>query len=583
MFKIWQDYLTSEYEILKNINFSTIPQESMKYYLLYGKIQSGKTGNIISICHASQLNGYSNIIIIPNNSEGYLQFRDRIEEYNDFYERYIDDKERIEKFNLCFAGNTCKKNIRKLRSILSNDVKGTVLSLGNHTELQILADNLSSDSKYNLIIDEADTAYKKDCTSFRPLFNILLDKSTRVFGVSATTFKLWFVEDRILTTNILVINPSLHYKGIKDFSYHYIPKENRSPKRSEIAMENDDYFDDYIIRFKNKPLYSLENGELHPHIILYRSSEVLNEHHYQTQDHILINYPEITSIVFNGDGIRLYSPVFRDNDELVIYNESLDKDVCYFMSKKLQLKYILEYLRINGGADAYRCIVIISGKLANRMISFVSNSYRWHLTNMYLLTGKKPSCDDLLQMCRLCGVYKYDKIPLELAGTESICRDLVLADSIQDKLMKNAQRYAESLQEYIISKEIVKSELPRRKLVKGIKYKLNITIITGITDKSKLRVIVLEKLTGTIEKLLYNAFIEVLNNMENIDGGNGWCNKCEVINELVGKYEFAKSNDQVNGNLNSIIKNKTRELTNETNGVLLMKYGHSWLIKYRNI
>lgn len=566
--EIFIENIKKEYNILNRINFRKIPKTT-KYFLLYGKIQSGKTGNIIAISHMLQIHNQTTVLIIPNNTEGYIQFRDRVKEYN---ERLNDE---IEGVNIAFVGHNTIKNNKKIHSILSNEINGVIIALGNHTELKILCEQLSEikDNKINLIIDEADTAYKENTTTFRPLFDTLLLYSIRVFGVSATTFKLWFVEDKIITPNVLIIEPSKYYKGIKDFSYHYIPKENRAPTRKEYAMENDLYFFDYLYDVKNRPLHQLTSGELHPHIILYRSSEILNVHHYQTQDLILLNYPDVTTITFNGDGIRIYSPIFEDKEELIINNDILQRESYYYYNNNIALKHVLEYLRINGGADVFRCIVIISGKLANRMISFVSSSYYWHLTNMYLLTGKRTSCDDLLQFSRLCGVYKYDNIKLEMAAHESVCRDLILADKMQNKLMIDAVGYNKKLNEYIKSKELLKSDIPKSKLVKGIKYKLNVTINPQMTDKHKLRVIEETKITGMIERQIYDAFIEVLER-------NKWYMKSDVINMIVERYDFAKNNDQVNGNLNSIIKTKTTEINEEKNGILLLKQSNNWLIKY---
>lgn len=582
----WIEHLKLEYPLLNNIKFRKNPR-TLKYYLLYGKIQSGKTSNIISICHLGQLYSQSNIIILPNNYEGYVQYKDRIQEYNLLYENFCRRKNisEIKPINLAFVGDSKKNNIKKIHSILSNKTNGTIISLGNYSELQILCDLFDKltdnkiKSSVNLIIDEADTAYKDESTNFRPLFDKLLNISNRVFSISATTFKLWFIENKILTSNILILTPNINYKGIKDFSYHYIPQDNKSPKRGEHAMDNDTYFSEYIEKFKDKPLYIIEDREFHPHIILYRSSEILNEHHYQTQDFLTFNHPEITTVVFNGDGIKIYSPSLIDKTRIIINNITLYNKDCYFTNQNVPLKHVLEYFRMNGGAELFRTIVIISGKLANRMISFVSSSYKWHLTNMYLLTGSKPSCDDLLQMCRLCGVYKYDKIPLEFAATETIAKDLILADSIQDKLMKDAKKYNKKLCKYIETKEINKLELPKRKLVKRINYKLNIIVKNELTDKYKLRIIIRNSINGDIETQLYYAFIDVLTKK----GRNIWHNKSDIVNDVIENYDFAKNSDQVNGNLNSIIKNKTEEIEEETNGILLMKREKNWLIKYKNI
>lgn len=593
----WFRHLVKEYPTLTMINFDRNPADEEKFYLLYGKIQSGKTGNIIALCHLSQINGYGNLVILPNNSEGYLQFKDRVGEYNSVYEDFCLENgiQIFHGIRLVFAGNTSQKNINLMRSVLANEIPGTIVTLGNAAELKLISDLLDEleemeiYSAFNVIVDEADTAYKKESTAFRPVFDKILDYSSRIIGVSATTFKLWFMEERVITTNVMVLRPNEYYRGIKDFSLHYIDDKNTSPKRSDHALVNDEYLDTYLKGIKKKPIYRFidqqtGNLETHPHILLYKSSEILNDHHLQIQEHVREHHSSWVSIVFNGDGIRLFSEKLLDVDEIIVNDITIRRKGKYYQSKEIQLKHILEYLRENGDAETYPHIIIISGKLANRMISFVSSSYRWHLTNMYMLANPKgkTSCDDLLQMCRLCGVYKYDKIPLEFASHKSVCNDLMLADKVQEKIIKSSSKYALKLKEYVEeTHEVDEEELPKRILVKNVKYKLNVVVNDSKkhekdeVDLSSTIYIDSSKIRGKVEKELYVAMAET------IKYKNQWIPKKNIINKIVENYGFANDRDQLNGNLNSMIRNKSVNTKDENRrGLLLRKIGDNWLVRH---
>ena len=71
---------------------------------------------------------------------------------------------------------------------------------------------------------------------------------------------------------------------------------------------------------------------------------------------------------------------------------------------KIDIPDALQYLKDNGGVKTFPRIIIISGILAGRCISYVSRDYDWHLTDMYYNASKTASIPDMIQSCgRLCG------------------------------------------------------------------------------------------------------------------------------------------------------------------------------------
>ena len=64
----------------------------------------------------------------------------------------------------------------------------------------------------------------------------------------------------------------------------------------------------------------------------------------------------------------------RSNGEHVTLSSTINSEIHSFAPKKYGVSHVLDYLRLNGGVEKFPNIIIISGYLAGRSISFTSGS-----------------------------------------------------------------------------------------------------------------------------------------------------------------------------------------------------------------
>lgn len=534
-----------------------------KVYLIYGRIQSGKTSSIIALSHLSNYYNINNIIILPNITEGYLQLKTRINEYNKQIQNNI---------TTLFVGDKSSQNDIKKFFEKDNKESSTIVALGNYKELEFLNNILKDSYKpYVLSIDEADLSYKSTDTKYQSQYSFLSQKAKKVINVTATSFKLWFCEENLYTPNIIKIPENKNYKGIDSFSYKYIPEDSdcRPPKRKERALDTDDYFTNYLIKKGEEKEFVLKNDETHPHIVLYRCSEILNKHHTQILEDLMEKDDVVNKwsiIVYNGNGLLVYSKQLTSRINILGEKSVYKKSVHKF--SRICLKDLLEWMRTNN-KYSFSHILVVAGKYANRMISFVSSSYKWHLTSMYLLVNK-TSCDNLLQMCRLCGVYN-DDIKLELVSHKHIINDMTKALSLQEKVLFESEENKHIL-EHIQSLPIPKTNLPTQKLVKGVNYCLNIEKTDIISDTYYK--IDPDSVKGIGDKILR----DVLNILT--ESKNEWVERSVIVNKLMGmNRDFVKSINQVNGHLSSVAEKSVEINDDKIQGLLVKKQKSRWFFR----
>lgn len=550
---------------IRDIDLLTEDPEK-KVYLIYGRIQSGKTSSIIAVSHLTNYYNMNNIIIVPNITEGYFQLRDRINEYNSQVKN---------KVSTLFVGDKSSQNEIKKYFHKDNKETRTIIALGNHKELQFLKDMLEefkdSHKSYVLSVDEADLSYKSDDTKYQSQYISLVEKAKKVINVTATSFKLWFCEENLYTPNIIKISENKNYKGISNFSYKYIPEELecRPPNRKERALDTDEYFSEYLVQKGDEAPFKLSSGEVHPHIVLYRCSEILNKHHTQILEDLMKekNVKNKWSIItYNGDGLLLYDKRLTSRLNILGEKSVYKKSVHKF--SRIGLKDILEWMRTNG-KHSFSHILVVAGKYANRMISFVSSSYKWHLTSMYLMVNR-TTCDNLLQMCRLCGVYD-DNINLELVSHKKTINDINKALTLQEKVLFETSEKKQIL-EHVTEMTIPKTILPSQRLVKGVSYYLNVEK-TSIVPNTYYR-IDRDSVKGIGERIL-KVLVDIVSETKNV-----WVERNVVVNRIMTmNNDFVKSINQVNGHLSSIAEKSVVINNCDVQGLLVKKEESRWFFR----
>ena len=111
------------------------------------------------------------------------------------------------------------------------------------------------------------------------------------------------------------------------------------------------------------------------------------------------------------------------------------------------------------------------------MISFVSLDFEWHAVTQYMgSTPKSSNCVNMIQSCRICGVYN-DNIPLELYIKIDDMIDLQRSVILQDEKIKEAKERCvqelDLMNGNLMLEPISINKIPQRKLIKK-KYKLNV-------------------------------------------------------------------------------------------------------------
>jgi len=388
-----------------------------KYTLVKGHVQSGKTNFMICASSLFVSLGYAVVHLL----------RDRMSDREQITERFQDKMKNI------YLALSNKKSISKV----TDSVKESKLPYILFIDEVDFVDSGNKTKKYEVIQDLKKSAY---CT----------------FGVSATIMDP-IGKENISFKNIILLGTDSKYgvyKGVDKIQMIEIEQ-----KAKYTGSVNSDLFKqdtgllDFINEFSSRrPISYLH--ETYPHICLVNICRAKGPC-FQAQERLQQTHPKLATIVYNGDGIS-----FRYKN--IIRNE-----------KKSISKFLQELKE--EGVSKYPHIMIFAGDLAGRSISFVSQDYKWHLTDQRLLIS--TSCDEpeLIQKIRLCGVYK-DEIPLKLYTTKKTIDDLRKAYIRQEEILFTlCDSKAEHARTFIESMEMNEEKFGRRSMVKddkaGIKIK----------------------------------------------------------------------------------------------------------------
>lgn len=449
--------------ILDNLNFATTEPET---HLFFGQIQSGKTHMLLSACHRSQQAGRLTLFLIPNLCTAwYGQLYHRIQTFNESAANPLV---------VTYVGDTSDE---ELESLLGEQRARVLVFLANPNQMDRV--NRLDKQDFNLLIDEADQMYKQENTVFYPAFRTLIEQSRWTGIISATTYKLWF-QAPIKTMFTHQLEPSPHYKGLGHFNTDLTSKDEKYVSLTKGEVNRcDASFVEWVRGLMDEQPYPYEvNGETKhmPVMGLYKGSDEISAHH-RIQLYLKREFPMITTMTYDSKGIYLFSNALSESF-LWIGDEIVKRKKELYECKKSALGQVIQYLKDNGGAERFPHIVIISGKLANRMFSFVSKDYEWHLTHQRLYMSSSTDCTTLLQSLRLCGVYK-DDVPLTLSCSVGIYQTLSKADRFQKKMIEKAITDAPQMDwvDFVKEKHVEKNEIPKRKLVAGYSYNKEIGIV----------------------------------------------------------------------------------------------------------
>lgn len=373
-----------------------------KYFSVKGHIQSGKTSFMIYLGNLFLHIGYNVVILLRNIDAD----REQI------YSRFVDFYNNFNKFNNIDEENEENKNVELIKKVSSSSLKdfnsdnklSILFGISNDVNICNINSFLNESKKpYILFIDEVDFV---DSGNGKKNINLqfLKKNSYCIFGVSGTIMDVLVKED-IFSKNIIILKTPNNYKGIINnmINMKEINKKIKySSKKDVNLLEKNRFIDDFIEHYIKK-----EVSENHPNICLINVTRCINPC-LKAQEDISLKYPLLITIVYNSQGIVVMDGIDRINGNDI---------ECFTISS------VLQYLKDNGGCKKYPYILIFSGELSGRGISFVSSDYKWHLTDELLITSNISDEPELQQKIRLCGCYE-DDLPLTLYSTKRILDDL---------------------------------------------------------------------------------------------------------------------------------------------------------------
>ena len=460
--------------------------------IIKGYVQSGKTAFMLYNATLNLLNGVSSVIVLRNTTGDHTQITSRLRGLQDEIkeETGVD----MELYNETTTGPRI------------------FVEIGNNSRLSKLNEKLI-DQSFVLFIDEADSNDTGDNKRTTEM-GIMKEAANKVFFISATILDLSMkestpevidltaddfhplfeeeAEEDIPVYKVHMLTPPENYMGIEKLMHRSLPAPALPCNKNE---------DDPMVRDENLRPFLEKFATFEPHYM-----ELFDNHHPQhcliscgsaispqksLFNHIATSGLDIAVIMYNGDGIDVFHPSLV-KDTIVMVTDGGRKVVggrtcpwakgAHSFGKNVGIADILGWLKRNGGVELFPRIITISGKLAGRGISFVSDDYGkymrsfgkngcpttvgWRLTSMYYVPSTKTSQPNLMQAVgRVCCVCR-DNIPTYLYTTDDVFEDVRKSYWTQEELVARTNKHDIRMGEVTMNT----SKLSKRKLTStGVK------------------------------------------------------------------------------------------------------------------
>jgi hypothetical protein len=390
--------------LLEQLDYSKQPELALKkiwnqYLMVKGHVQSGKTNFIIGVSLLCLWYGLSMIIILRNIQSDSKQFMTRLQHVQDKASAYVPVKIITSRTSRKFKPNTPR----------------IYVCLGNNVSIQKIT-KLVDEQKYMVTIDEVDMMDMGRMTYRNETLTQLKKNACCVIGVSATMMDP-ICKENIKPEHVFILKSKSDYKGIQDISF--VPLHGISEFSSRIdsnLLEQSSDLMPFLTSFSKLEPIRVSTGIdiTFPNIALINICRTVEP--YIALQKELMELP-IATIVYNSHGVTLS------------YEQKIE-------TRKMSISECLQWLKTNGGVERFPRIIIFSGDLAGRGISFTDTDFEWHLNQLFLIVSKQNDEAELIQKVRLCGRYK-DSIPLTLYTTPAIYTDLLKSYFRQEEITTN--------------------------------------------------------------------------------------------------------------------------------------------------
>ena len=469
-------------QIVNNTLYSMIQLDGAQY-LIYGKCQSGKSKVIqcVALCHIL-FNQVSSLVVLDNSTDGANQLKDRCSHFIADHQKLTEEQGFTGiSIQYLYVGSC---SAQELEDALSGKTCKMIISIANDTQLTKINSALNNieESRFVICIDEADANMcGNDEAAFRKKLLSIVDKAKRSYAVTATTFDLLFTQEKIESSNTIVIQPNPGvYKGLRQIELFCLDEDfdATTANNTRPFLENDPSLEPFLEFYTNKTPYGdsfstssthSKHSDIHPIICLIKTT-----HLNSCQDKLasLIRDSKTlgkvwSTVVYNGKGITISHPGVKSME--ISGKIGVEKSDGFFHFSSLAIKHALQYfydLRITGGRVSN--IAVISGDMADRGISFVSTNYMWHLTHMYYVPPKNSSIASIVQAVgRLNGNFD-DNVPLRLTAPRKTIDNLVRGIEIQEEAIQRATKMTGmNLRDSINSLTFNVGKMPTGKLGRG--------------------------------------------------------------------------------------------------------------------
>jgi hypothetical protein len=396
--------------------------EGFKYVEFHGPTQSKKTKAMISlVSHFLQATNYTIAYVNPNLYMCLYQLQTRLPNFATF-----NSKGRL------------------------NSNSRVIVVLDNASQLAAL-DKVLTNRPYILIIDEVDDSQLTGVGVIAHNIQELHRKSVQTFGITATNISSLWLQKDLTSKSFFYLVPCSDYKGLRDVKVHYLndQSETISDSHSNVSARDAYFFGTWLRGFSKRSSVEYLDREdnvrrRRPRIALYRGTS-----HNNSQLEI---FKEVLSrrsgldfvIVHNQTGYCIFAPNLgeipnceqmshiAENYEYIYYSSKIKKTIGDILQTVKDLAKTRD-ISIERG-------LIITGKFADRCISYFSNDGQWHLDHMYAVLSRSSGSNStrwIQILGRITGVYQRSSPTLHLWVHREIYEECLLAMQLQEAIHVN--------------------------------------------------------------------------------------------------------------------------------------------------
>lgn len=396
--------------------------DGFKYIEFHGPTQSEKTRAMISLVDYFYKNSDHMIAYVnPNLYMSLYQLQTRLSNFASF-----DSKGRL------------------------NSNSRIIVVLDNASQLGALNRVLGNKS-FILIIDEVDDSQLTGVGVIAQHIQELHRKSFQTFGITATNISSLWLQKDLTSKSFFYLKPSPRYKGLKDVKFHELPEESEtiSDRHSCVSKRDAYFFDKWLVGFSKRSSVKYidrKDGKKRrrPRIALYRGTSH-NNAQLEIFKEVLSRRTDLDFvIVHNQTGYCIFAPNLGEipNCEQMSYDSGSYEYVYYNSKIKKTIGDILQVVKDLAKARDL-CIergLIITGKFADRCISYFSNDGFWHLDHMYAVLSRSSTSNStrwIQILGRITGVYKRSNPTLHLWTHRDVYEECLRAMKLQEDIHIN--------------------------------------------------------------------------------------------------------------------------------------------------